>query len=42
MYRPIAPNISEENRAKIRRIEIVLTDRSLYEMIQLEEGRGAE
>jgi chemotaxis protein MotB len=33
-HRPIAPNSSEENRARNRRIEIVLIDRSLYEMVE--------
>jgi chemotaxis protein MotB len=34
-YRPLVPNTTEENRARNRRIEIVLTDRSLYELIEL-------
>jgi chemotaxis protein MotB len=38
-YRPIVPNISEENRARNRRIEIVLIDRSLYEMMETSENR---
>jgi chemotaxis protein MotB len=38
-YRPIVPNVSEENRARNRRIEIVLIDRSLYEMMETSENR---
>jgi chemotaxis protein MotB len=37
-FRPIVPNITDEYRAKNRRIEIVLTDRSLYELMKVEEG----
>jgi chemotaxis protein MotB len=37
-YRPVVPNISEENRSKNRRIEIVLTQRALYEMMEIEES----
>jgi chemotaxis protein MotB len=33
-YRPIVPNDSEENRARNRRIEIVLIDKSLYERME--------
>jgi chemotaxis protein MotB len=38
MYKPIFPNISEENRAKNRRIEIVLQDKSLYNIIKMVES----
>jgi chemotaxis protein MotB len=38
-YRPIVPNISEENRARNRRIEIVLIDRSLYEMMETPQNQ---
>jgi chemotaxis protein MotB len=37
-YRPVVPNISEENRSKNRRIEIVLTQRALYEMMEIKES----
>jgi chemotaxis protein MotB len=37
-YRPIVPNTSEENRARNRRIEIVLIDKSLYEMTEQKES----
>lgn len=37
-YRPRVPNTSPENRAKNRRIEIVLTDRGLHQMMEIKEG----
>jgi chemotaxis protein MotB len=37
-YRPRVPNNSPENRAKNRRIEIVLTDRGLYQFMEMKEG----
>ena len=37
-YRPRVPNTSPENRAKNRRIEIVLTDRSLAQFMEIKEG----
>jgi chemotaxis protein MotB len=37
-YRPIVPNISDDYRSKNRRIEIVLTQRALYEMMEIEES----
>ena len=41
-YRPLVPNTTEGNRAKNRRIEIVLTDRSLYEMMELRGSLDGE
>jgi len=38
MYKPIVPNTSDENRARNRRIEIILQDTSYYEMIRAVEG----
>jgi chemotaxis protein MotB len=38
MYRPIVPNTSEENRARNRRIEIILQDKSFYDMVKFVEG----
>jgi len=37
-YRPVAPNITEEDRSKNRRIEIVLTQRAMYELLEIEES----
>ncbi len=37
-YRPLLPNSSAANRAKNRRIEIVLVDRSLYQMMEMSKG----
>ena len=37
-YRPLAPNTSKANRAKNRRIEIVVVDRSLYQMMEMKQG----
>jgi chemotaxis protein MotB len=34
-YRPLVPNTSSANRAKNRRIEIVLTDRELYQLMEV-------
>lgn len=38
MYKPLVPNTSEENRARNRRIEIVLQDKSFYDMVKFVEG----
>lgn len=37
-YRPAVPNVSEEDRAKNRRIVITLTERALWEMMEIDEG----
>ncbi|HEY1405127.1 MAG TPA: OmpA family protein [Spirochaetota bacterium] len=37
-YRPRVPNTSEENRAKNRRIEIVVANRSLYQHLEMEKS----
>jgi chemotaxis protein MotB len=37
-YRPLLPNTTEANRAKNRRIEIVLVDRSLYQLMEMKQG----
>jgi chemotaxis protein MotB len=37
-YRPLVPNTSKTNRAKNRRIEIVVVDRSLYQMMEMKHG----
>ncbi|HPC42317.1 MAG TPA: OmpA family protein [Spirochaetota bacterium] len=34
-YRPLVPNTSEKNRAKNRRIEIVILDNSLYQQMEI-------
>jgi chemotaxis protein MotB len=41
-YRPLVPNTSAENRAKNRRIEIVLTDRELYQLMEVERDPAIE
>jgi len=41
MYKPVVPNTSEQNRARNRRIEIVLQDKSYYEMIRAVESKGS-
>jgi chemotaxis protein MotB len=41
-YRPLVPNTSAANRARNRRIEIVLTDRELYQLMEVEQEPGAE
>jgi chemotaxis protein MotB len=40
-YRPVVPNISEENRAMNRRIEIVLTQRAMYELMEIEDSSAS-
>ena len=37
-YRPLLPNSTKANRAKNRRIEIVLVDRSLYQLMEMKQG----
>lgn len=34
-YRPLVPNTNEKNRAKNRRIEIVIIDKSLYQQMEI-------
>jgi chemotaxis protein MotB len=41
-YRPVVPNFTEEDRSRNRRIEIVLTQRALYELMEIEESSVAE
>jgi chemotaxis protein MotB len=41
-YRPLVPNTSAANRAKNRRIEIVLADRELYQLMEVEREPSAE
>jgi chemotaxis protein MotB len=41
-YRPLLPNTSAANRARNRRIEIVLADRELYQLMEVERESGAE
>jgi chemotaxis protein MotB len=40
MYRPIVPHTTEANRAKNRRIEIVVLDKLYYQMVEVKEGMG--
>lgn len=37
-YRPLVPNTTPENRAKNRRIEIVILDKSLYQEMEKKQG----
>jgi chemotaxis protein MotB len=37
-YRPLVPNTSAQNRAKNRRIEIVILDQSLYQEMERKQG----
>jgi chemotaxis protein MotB len=38
MYRPIVPHTTKENRAKNRRIEIILLDKLYYQMVEVKES----
>jgi len=38
MYRPLVPHTTQENKAKNRRIEIVLLDKLYYQMMELKES----
>jgi chemotaxis protein MotB len=38
MYRPLVPQTTNENRAKNRRIEIVLLDKLYYQMVEVKES----
>ena len=41
-HRPVVPNSSAANRAKNRRIEIVLTERSVYELLEIDRSLKVE
>jgi len=38
MYRPLVPHTTEANRARNRRIEIVVLDKLYYQMVEVKEG----
>ena len=38
MYRPLVPHTTKENKAKNRRIEIVLLDKLYYQMVEVKES----
>lgn len=39
-YRPLAPNDTDKNKAKNRRIEIVVLNRNIYQEVEMKKAKG--